>query len=280
MSIGVLQIATCVGEHEVSVDELAAEYDASAAAVRRSVEGLRVLRSDRSSLELGVTAARDCLAEHGHEETIDCVIWCGAGGERIQASDVQRELGLARAFALTPLCDCTGVPMALRIARGLVRDGSARKVLIVHGERWPERLRFLAVPGSDRFSTTTRAHVFSDSGGAMIVGESEALRLEAFGFANLIQSPVPALDADADLIATLAFAYEELPMQRLAIERCLNAAQGWSPTISIMSSCPRCMRRCVARGCAATASLQIACSRPKRVPRISAQATSAMGWTR
>lgn len=218
MPFGLVSIATVLGEHEVGVEELAAAHGATPTAVRHSVEGLHVFRSERSSLELGVAAANLCLERAQlTPDAVDCVLWCGGAPESASGRMVQEELKIKNAFAFSLLAGCSALPIALHSARGLVADGTVRNVLVVYGERWPSRLMPLDFMGTDQFSETERTYVFSDSGGAALVGTTECLRLEGFGFANVTENPKPESNR-------LLVAWEELPMQRLAIERCLTAA--------------------------------------------------------
>lgn len=229
-AVGVRTLGHSVGEVELSAEVIAAGIGATAEQVRHWNASQRIFGGTRSAPQLAADAAQICLRDANVSiEDVGAIIWCtgndpaGGRGEL----HVQHLLGAKNAFAIEVGTVCSELITALWAAHALVASGSVERALVVGADHF-EGTRALGLP-PDIYQP-----IFSDVGGAALVERTDRRVLLGFGAATLgkawnsLQSAAsmrPNASTKADLPSLTEIFLESVPMNRVAMQRCLAAAR-------------------------------------------------------
>ncbi len=176
-------IAIVPGERELGLDELAAMHGASTATIERLLGGRSVCVSGRTPLDLGVDAAKLCLAKARVDaKQLGAVLWTGFVPPAVTRPSmyIQHAVGATQANPVQLVFNCTELLSGLQVARAMIRDEPALdRVLLVggvsYGEAFPKRTR---VPIKEKSNET----LFSDCGVALLVERrGPGAELSSFG---------------------------------------------------------------------------------------------------
>ncbi|WP_407924320.1 beta-ketoacyl-ACP synthase 3 [Actinomadura macrotermitis] len=164
-SLGVYRPALQVSNHDLSeMMDTSDEWIVKRTGIRvRRLAGPQepLSRMGAAAAERALTAAGAAVAD------IDCVIGATmsfTGQTPAMAVRIAERLGIAGPPAFDLSAACAGFPYALETARGLIRAGSARTVLVVAAERMTD-----IVDPRDRAT----AVLFADGAGAALVTRSD-----------------------------------------------------------------------------------------------------------
>jgi 3-oxoacyl-[acyl-carrier-protein] synthase III len=172
--IGILSIATTVGEQALGVADLAAKYQTSEALIRKSLGGATVWTTSRELAELTADVARRCLTSAGVARA-DLIVWCESPGR--DSVHVAEQLGLAPSTVNSHVIGCHRILVGIETARQAIERGEADHVLVLCVEVWrfPDGRRSFGQLAGDRLQD-----FFSDGGSAVLVGRCEREVLRAY----------------------------------------------------------------------------------------------------
>lgn len=162
-------------------DELQAQFpkwDLELISSKTGVQARHIARPDECSSDLGVAAAEKLFAEHRIDRSsIDFLLLCTQTPDYplpTTACLMQDRLGLPTSIgALDFNLGCSGFVYGLSLADGLIRAGSARRVLLITAETYSKYIH-----PEDRSLRT----IFGDAAAATLVEAAERPSLGSFAF--------------------------------------------------------------------------------------------------
>jgi 3-oxoacyl-[acyl-carrier-protein] synthase-3 len=162
-------------------DQLAAEFpkwDMDLIYSKTGVWARHVAAPDQCASDLGVAAAEKLFARHHIErDSVDFLLFCTQSPDYVlptTACLVQQRLGLRTSIgAMDFNLGCSGFVYGLAVADGLIRAGTAERVLLITAETYSKY-----IDPSDRSLRT----IFGDGAAATMVEASDIPSLGAFVF--------------------------------------------------------------------------------------------------
>lgn len=154
------------------------EWDIPQIFEKTGIAARHVAADDECSSDLGVAAAEKLFAEHDIDrESIDFLLFCTQTPDYplpTTACLVQQRLGLPTTIgALDYNLGCSGFVYGLAMADGLIRAGTARRVLLITAETYSRYI--------DKADRSLRT-IFGDGAAATLVESSEQQSLSGFYF--------------------------------------------------------------------------------------------------
>jgi 3-oxoacyl-[acyl-carrier-protein] synthase-3 len=154
------------------------KWDMELIYAKTGIRERHVAGPDECSSDLGVAAAEKLFAQHNIDrDSIDFLLFCTQTPDYplpTTACLMQQRLGLPKCVgALDYNLGCSGFVYGLALADGLIRGGTARKVLLVTAETYSK-----FIDPVDRSLRT----IFGDGAAATLVEASERPSLESFVF--------------------------------------------------------------------------------------------------
>ena len=161
---------------------------------RTGIEKRHVLSGNESAVEMGIGAAKKALEKAQIDvEKIDYIIAAASLGTHIYPStacEIQRAIGAVNAACFDITAACSGLIYSMGVARGLIKSGMAKNVLLVATDAVSR-----CVDWNDRSSCV----LFGDGAGSMMLTVSDdeqddiiAIDLKAEGhIGHYIQMPTP-----------------------------------------------------------------------------------------
>ncbi len=185
-----------VPETVITNDDLTKILDTSDEWIRTrtGIEKRHVLSGNESAVEMGIGAAKKALAKSKiNAKDLDYIIVAASLGTHIYPStacEVQRAIGATNAACFDITAACSGLIYSLGIARGFIKSGMAKNILVVATDAVSR-----CVDWTDRASCV----LFGDGAGSMVLTVSDdeqddilAIDLKAEGhLGHYIQMPTP-----------------------------------------------------------------------------------------
>lgn len=185
-----------VPETVITNDDLTKILDTSDEWIRTrtGIEKRHVLSGNESAVEMGIGAAKKALAKSNIDaKDLDYIIVAASLGTHIYPStacEVQRAIGAKNAACFDITAACSGLIYSLGIARGFIKSGMAKNILVVATDAVSR-----CVDWTDRASCV----LFGDGAGSMVLTVSDdeqddilAIDLKAEGhLGHYIQMPTP-----------------------------------------------------------------------------------------
>lgn len=185
-----------VPETVITNDDLTKILDTSDEWIRTrtGIEKRHVLSGNESAVEMGIGAAKKALAKSKIDaKDLDYIIVAASLGTHIYPStacEVQRAIGAKKAACFDITAACSGLIYSLGIARGFIKSGMAKNILVVATDAVSR-----CVDWTDRASCV----LFGDGAGSMVLTVSDdeqddilAIDLKAEGhLGHYIQMPTP-----------------------------------------------------------------------------------------
>lgn len=185
-----------VPETVISNDDLTKIIDTSDEWIktRTGIERRHVLSGNETAVQMGIGAAKKALAKSKIDvKEIDYIIVAASLGTHIypsSACEIQAAIGAVNAACFDITAACSGLIYSLGIARGFIKSGMAKNVLVVATDAVSRCLDW-----TDRASCV----LFGDGAGAMMLTVSDdeqddivAIDLKAEGhLGHYIQMPTP-----------------------------------------------------------------------------------------
>lgn len=175
-----MKIAYYLPNKIVSNDDLAKiypEWTAGKIANKTGIESRHVVSREEDALFLAEQACRHLFADGVDPSTIDFLLLCTQSPRyRLPSSAclLQNRLGLVKSVgALDYDLGCSGFVYGLSLAKGLIKGGMARNVLLVTAETYTKYI------GEMDKSTRT---IFGDGAAAALIGEETVGRIGEFVF--------------------------------------------------------------------------------------------------
>ncbi|CAG7857309.1 3-oxoacyl-[acyl-carrier-protein] synthase III [biofilm metagenome] len=184
-----------------SNDDISQTVDTSDAWIyeRTGIKNRRIAAPDESAASMAEIAAREAIVNAGiNAAEIDLIIVTTGTPDCIYPSTaclVQERLGIKNCVAFDVQAACSGALFALSIADQYVKNGAAKKVLLVGSE-----LCSRIVDWSDRGTCI----LFGDGAGALLLGASDepgvlSTHIHSDGaYGDLLYCPNPQVEAKSD----------------------------------------------------------------------------------
>ncbi|MGW8257450.1 MAG: ketoacyl-ACP synthase III, partial [Thermoguttaceae bacterium] len=178
-AIGPISIA--LPEKVETIEELASlfsKWDIETIFAKTGVRKRHIVALEQCASDLGVAAAEKLFARHNIDpQSIDFLLFCTQTPDYIlptTACLMQQRLGLPSSIgALDFNLGCSGFVYGLSLADGLIRGGTARRVLLITAETYSKY-----IDATDRSLRT----IFGDGAAATLIEASEKPSLGRFVF--------------------------------------------------------------------------------------------------
>ncbi|GAA0463042.1 beta-ketoacyl-ACP synthase III [Streptomyces stramineus] len=168
--VGILGIGAYRPHRVVTNDEVAARTGRTAEWIQRrtGIVERRYAAADEGVVEMAVEAARKAAADAGVEpDRLDAVVLASMSNLRQSpgaSTEIAHRLGTRAPAAFDLNAACAGFCYGLALAASMVRDGSARYVVVIGSDKMTD-----IVDPED----PSAAILFADGAGAMVVGPAE-----------------------------------------------------------------------------------------------------------
>jgi 3-oxoacyl-[acyl-carrier-protein] synthase III len=174
-------IAISLPQKVENIDKLAelfSKWDIEEIFTKTGVRNRHIAEPDQCASDLGVAAAEKLFARYNIDrESIDFLLFCTQTPDYIiptTACLMQQRLGLPTSIgALDYNLGCSGFVYGLSIADGLIRSGSARRILLITAETYTKYI--------DPIDRSLRT-IFGDGGAATLIEASEQPSVGRFVF--------------------------------------------------------------------------------------------------